>query len=228
MEIIDNYLSGATFCKHSKPQKLIVMLHGYGDNAENFINLASLIDNNSWKAKYLALNGPEPVPNYPTGNQWFNLYPNGIYITDAGIEEIQIIRKSILFSIEKIESTIIHNLKNLKLEIKDCILLGFSQGAMMVFELGKFLPKSFGGLAMLSGRIIEKQPIVNNFLIKTPIFISHGSMDEVLPIDNFYKSIKYFKKNNCNFESHELREDTHTISTKAINLLQIFIKKTMM
>ena len=37
-------LEGPTFSTHKKPKKLIIMLHGYGDNAENFI-LNTLLNN---------------------------------------------------------------------------------------------------------------------------------------------------------------------------------------
>ena len=36
-------LEGPTFSTQKKPKKLINMLHGYGDNAENFINLDILV-----------------------------------------------------------------------------------------------------------------------------------------------------------------------------------------
>ena len=73
-------LNGPSISKHDKPEKIIFMLHGYGDNAANFLHLANPIDQDEWKALYVALN----APNYITGNlmgyQWFDLYPNGIYI----------------------------------------------------------------------------------------------------------------------------------------------------
>ena len=85
-------LSGQSFLPHKKPKKLIFMLHGYGDSAENFINIANLLDNESFKANYFALNAPSTTPNYPSGKQWFDLNPNGIYIADAGLEEFKIIK----------------------------------------------------------------------------------------------------------------------------------------
>ena len=34
-------LKGTSFFPNSNPKKLIFLLHGYGDNAENFIHVAS-------------------------------------------------------------------------------------------------------------------------------------------------------------------------------------------
>ena len=82
-------LSGPSFCPNSNPKKLIFMLHGYGDNAENFIHVASVLHKPEWQANYIALNAPSIIPNYPSGRQWFDLYPNGIYISDVGPDEIK-------------------------------------------------------------------------------------------------------------------------------------------
>ena len=37
-------LKGPSITKHQNPKKLMIMLHGYGDNANNFIQIANLID----------------------------------------------------------------------------------------------------------------------------------------------------------------------------------------
>mgnify|MGYP001254303950 CR=1 FL=1 len=213
-----------TYSKHSQPSKLIVMLHGYGDNAENFINIASYLDLKEWGAQYIALNAPTSIPNYPIGKQWFDIYPNGKYISEASSAEILVIRKEISVAIQKIEMSINYNLKKFKLSHNKCVLLGFSQGGMMAFEFGNYFQNTLGAIAIFSGRIMVKKDINNTYLKQSPIFISHGNKDDILNIDNFYKSIAFLKKNDFNFESHEIKEDTHTISAKSIELFQKFIK----
>ena len=79
----------------------------------------------------------------------------------------------------------------------------------------------------MSGRIIKKNEQPNIHLQDTPIFISHGSQDDVLPVSNFNESIEYLKNNNYKFESHLMEGDTHTISPNTINLFQKFIKKNI-
>ena len=224
---MSDILEGSKFSNHEKPKKIIILLHGYGDNANNFINIAKALDLNEWGAYYIALNAPNHVPNYPIGYEWFNLYPNGIYINDAGAKEKEIVKEQVKTSILKIEKTIKFYTNKLNLLLGDCIVIGFSQGGMMTFELGNHLTDQLRALAILSGRILTKDPITNLKLLNTPIFISHGDQDEVLPIDNFKQSIKYLKSHKCNFESHSLEGDTHIISPKTINLLQKFIKKNL-
>ena len=117
--------------------------------------------------------------------------------------------------------------KSLNLSFTDCILMGFSQGGMMTFEVGNFLNKLLAGMVILSGRIMTNYPIKNKILKQTPIFISHGEKDEVIPIKSFHNSTDYLSVNKCNFESHVLPLDGHNISPEAIILLQNFIKKIL-
>ena len=220
-------LNGPSFSKHENPKKLIFMLHGYGDNAANFMHLAQPIDKEEWQAAYVALNAPGEIQDNFMGYQWFDLYPNGVYIAEAGLKEFEQIRKEVNGSVRKIINTIDQYCSSLKITYEDCILMGFSQGGMMTFEVGNFLQKKLAGLGILSGRIMSHEPIDNKALLKTPIFISHGEQDEVIPINNYHQATEFLQKNKCNFESHVLIQDEHNISPNAITLLQKFINKIL-
>ena len=224
---MDNLLKGPSFSKHESPLKLMVMLHGYGDNAANFMHLAQPIDQDEWGMHYISLNAPSIMKGNIMGYQWFDLYPGGVYIADAGPKEYKLINEEIELSILKLKNTINFYLDQLKLTLKDCFVMGFSQGGIITFELARNLDSQLGGIGILSGRIIKKDELPNIVLKKTPIFISHGSQDDVLPIFNFEESINYLKSNKYTFESHIIEGDTHTISPNTINLFQKFIKKNI-
>ncbi len=220
-------LNGPSFSKHKNPKKIIFMLHGYGDNAANFMHLAQPIDQEEWEAAYVALNAPGVIQGNFTGYQWFDLYPNGVYISDAGPKEFEQIKKEVNESIRKIINTIDKHCESLQITYEDCVLMGFSQGGIITFEVGNFLQKKLAGLGILSGRIMSYHPIKNKTLLKTPIFISHGGKDEVIPIKNYHHATDLLKKNKCNFDSHILEKDGHNISPEAITLFQKFIKKIL-
>ena len=57
-------LTGPSYSLHSKAKKLIVMLHGYGDIAENFIYIANQLDQEEWGAQYISLNARSKVVWY--------------------------------------------------------------------------------------------------------------------------------------------------------------------
>ena len=224
---MDNILSGPAISKHDNPSKVMIMLHGYGDNAANFVHLAEPLDLDEWGMHYVALNAPSIMPGNPMGYQWFDLYINGIYISDAGPKEYSVVNNIIKNNVSKINNTISLILENLKLEMKDCFVMGFSQGGIMAFELGRSIKSQLAGVGIISSRIIKKDDTPNSIFQKTPIFISHGAQDDVLPISNFNQSINILKKDNYNFESHLIEKDTHTMSPDTIKLFQDFIKKNI-
>ena len=59
-------LTGPSFLPHDKPKKLIFMLHGYGDTADNFIHIAEVLHQPVWQANYFCF---ECTPSY---SQLFN------------------------------------------------------------------------------------------------------------------------------------------------------------
>ena len=220
-------LTGPSFLPEKKPKKLLFFLHGYGDSAENFIHIANSLFQEEWKANYFALNGPAVVPNYPRGRQWFDLYPNGIYIADSGPKEVEIIQLEILKSLSLLENTIKKITNFYRLSYSDCFLIGFSQGGMLTFEFGNYFKSCLGGIGILSGQILEEKKEINPHFLQTPIFISHGDIDNVLDVSVFYKSCSFLKKNKFLFDDNLIKGDMHNISTKVINLLQKFIKKNL-
>jgi len=224
---MDNLLTGPSISRHDKPSKLMVMLHGYGDNAANFMHLAEPLDQEEWGMHYISLNAPTTIMGNPMGYQWFDLYPGGVYIAQAGPKEYEVVNKEIEQAVRSLQKTINYSLEQLELKMQDCFIMGFSQGGIISFELARRLQDKFAGIGILSGRIIQKKEEPNKILQETPIFISHGGQDDVLPIANFDKSIEYLKSNNYTCDAHTIEEDSHTISPKTIDLFQKFIKKNI-
>jgi len=223
----DKLLNTEQFLIHKNPKKIIFMLHGYGDNAKNFVQIAKLLNQKNWLINYISINAPVSLKEYPSGYQWFDIYPNGKYIQDATYQDLKIVESDIKSSLLSLKYTIYYYLNNYKLQLIDSFVIGFSQGGMIAFELGNYLKNRLGAIGIISSKIISKNKIINNNLKNTPIFISHGDKDNVLSINDFYKSLDFLKNNNCFFESYKILNDDHTISENTIKLLQKFIKKNL-
>ena len=167
------------------------------------------------------------MPGNPMGYQWFDLYLNGVYISDVGPKEFENVRNLINENVKKISNTISLLTNDLNIRMSDCFVMGFSQGGIMAFELGQSLNKKLAGIAIISSRIISREFVPKNSFLETPIFISHGGQDNVLPVSNFNQSVEILKKYNFKFVSHLLSNDEHTMSQETITLFQNFIKKNI-
>ena len=220
-------LNGPCFESSEKPEKLVFLLHGYGDNAENFIPLATHLHNPELNINFYAPNAPSFIPQYPIGRQWFDLYPNGINYNEASPAEKEILKQDCLSSLNLIKDYINNLCIKYKLTHKDCFIIGFSQGAMMAFEFGKYVNNTFAGCVLLSGRILPSEDHEKKYFIETPILIVHGDQDTVLEPKYFEEACKILKNHGFLFDSYLMKNEGHTVSAETLKLTKNFIKKHM-
>jgi phospholipase/carboxylesterase len=220
-----NKLDGPSYLFHKKPRKLIFLLHGYGDYADNFIPLAEYLNDKFIEGNFFAPNAPFILSQYPLGRQWFNPYPNGIHYNEAGIKEQKIMKQECETSINYLQEYIENLCSVNSLSYQDCFLIGFSQGAMIAYELGNYINKKFAGCVMLSGRILLPKNPANIIFVKTPLLIVHGDNDDIVPSKYYTEACEIAKINKFTFENHLLNNEGHTISSKTLQLVQKFIKK---
>ena len=220
-------LKGPSFKTSNNPEKLVFLLHGYGDNGENFIPLAKYLYTSKININFFAPNAPSSVPQYPLGRQWFDLYPNGINFNEAGSEEKEILRQDCFSSLDLINDYIKNLCLKYQLTFKDCFIIGFSQGAMMTFEFGKYVDNIFAGCVLLSGRILSFENNEKENFIKTPMMIIHGDQDTVLEPKYFVEACNILQNQGFLFESHLMKGEGHTISSDTLELTQNFIKKNV-
>ena len=209
------------------PSKICILLHGYGDNAENFVSITRDLLIPELKINFYVPNAPSFVPQYPTGRQWFDLYPNGINFNDAGPKEKEMMKKDCESSLELIKNFTENLCQKFKLTLQDCFIIGFSQGAMMAFEFGKYVDKNFLGCALISGRILPADNHEKKEFSKTPIIIIHGDQDAVLEPKYFDEACLILKNQGYIYEDHLLENEAHTISHNATQLIKNFIKKNL-
>ena len=222
-----NKLNGSSCLFNKKPKKLIFLLHGYGDHADNFIHLAEQLNDKIIEGNFFAPNAPFEVPQYPSGRQWFNPYPNGIHFNEVGPEEKKVMKQECESSIHLLQKYIDSLCLINKLSYKDCFIVGFSQGAMIAYELGNHINKTLAGCIMLSGRILSSNKLADQIFVKTPLLIVHGDKDEIVPSKYYTEACEIAKLNKFSFEGYLIGEEGHTISLKTLELVQKFIKKYM-
>ena len=177
----------------------IILIHGWGADADDLLSIGKeIIEKSNFDFEVLSLKAPGLHSNN-IGRQWYGLYP-----PDWDEAEKQV--NNLLLSIKK--------LGNYKIPLKKTILLGFSQGGAMAIDAGSQL--DLGLIVSCSGyphpnwKPKEKCP---------PILISHGLMDEVVPISaskNIFKKIKSVSQNFCEFYEFD---GFHQIDPNLINYI---------
>ena len=111
-----------------KTNKVVIFFHGYGADGNDLISLSDSFVNTLPDAVYYSPNAPEKCEMGGLGYQWFPIKQNNDGSLDLNAE------KEIMNSIGLINDYIdeIENVSGVNTE--DFILVGFSQGTMMILE----------------------------------------------------------------------------------------------
>ncbi len=165
--IIINPISG------KKPKNAIILLHGYGGDGKS-ISLLTL----NWArflpdTIFLCPNGPEKCSINNLGYEWF----------DLSNENEKIIFEKSLIAEDKVTQYIVEIKNNYELENSKICLSGFSQGCMISINTGLTLKEELNCIVGFSGKIINKENLLNRINTKPKLFLLHGDMDPIVSPD---------------------------------------------
>ncbi len=111
------------------------------------------------------------------------------------------------------------------------ILAGFSQGGAIVLQAGLRQTHSLAGIMALSTYLplpeklaVEKTTINQN----VPIFLAHGAIDQVIPVDLAYATRGQLEKSGYKPEWHEYEHMPHSVSLDEINHLSAWLQRILL
>lgn len=164
----------------------LVMLHGYGSNANDWLQFEHKFQVPS-NGRMIFPQGPLRGPNGARGWWWLNIeghVPDGERFPDFSTANPGGI---------KVASRLVRNLLT---DVNGPIVLGgFSQGAMLSAEIAFQTDQELAALVLLGGTTVNEASWVERFPGRRmmPIFIAHGRNDGVLPfavMERFQERIK--------------------------------------
>ena len=202
----------------NKPRQAIILCHGYGGDGKDISVLAINWQRFLPDAIFLCPNAPEVCSINPQGYQWFDLSSEN--------EEI-ILEKSL--KAEKTLSTFIDQIfDNLHLEPINIALVGFSQGCMMILQVGLKKIQQINCLIGYSGKVINQKHLSNNINSKPKIFLMHGENDEIVSPTHLLEAREYLKKYKINVKTKLFKNCEHRIPVEGTSLGLDFLKKNLL
>ncbi|MBQ4819082.1 alpha/beta fold hydrolase [Aquimarina sp. MMG016] len=152
----------------------LFMFHGYGSDENDLFSFASEL-----QEELFIISVRAPYPMQPYGNAWYAIYfdaPQGKFSDD----------KQAIESRDKIANFIDEAVQAYDLDADNVTLLGFSQGTILSYSVALSYPEKVKNVIALSGYINEdilKEGYNNNNFDTLNIYCSHGSVDQVIPIE---------------------------------------------
>lgn len=105
-------------------------------------------------------------------------------------------------------------------------LMGFSQGAVMVYLLALLKPDRIRKMAALSGFIPRGQAIKpsGKSLAGKPVFVAHGRQDELIPVSMAQRSVAQLKEWGARVTYCE-SDAGHKVSKECLQSLEKFFEE---
>ena len=168
---------------------VIIMLHGYGSDENDLFSFAGELPDN-----YAIISLKAPMTLQPYGNAWYTIYFDSSNGKFGDNDEAIVSRDLILKCIDEI-------IEKYNIDERNITLLGFSQGTILGFSVALSYPEKIKNVIGLSGYINEdiliKEYLKNDFS-RLNVYTSHGSTDQVIPVEWGRKTKPFLKKLNIN------------------------------
>lgn len=163
---------------------LLLLLHGYGSDENDLFSFASELPKH-----YFIISARAPIPMQPQGNAWYaiSIDPTGIKVSD---------NKGARVSRDIIAQFIGEAVTAYDLDPFNVTLLGFSQGTILSYGVALSYPEKVKNVIGLSGYINEEIIDLksNAAYAHLNIYNSHGSVDQVIPVDAARQTPPYLEK----------------------------------
>ena len=164
---------------------LLILLHGYGSNEQDLFSFAEELPDN-----LLIVSARAPLSMNFGAYAWYSINfddKNGKF---SDLKEAKESIDTIALFIDEIKEKYTTNPAK-------TFLLGFSQGAILSYSLSFFYPNKIQHIIALSGYInTELLPAEISRTIVTDYYCSHGSVDQVLPVEWARNSKPFLDKLN--------------------------------
>lgn len=153
---------------------LLLLLHGYGSNEEDLFSFASELQED-----YFIISARAPYNLMYGSYAWYAINFDADENKFSDLEQARTSRDLIANFIDEL-------IANYPIDKDNVTLIGFSQGSILSYAVALSYPAKVQRVVAMSGylnvEIIDHNYLRNNFT-NLKIFASHGTSDQVIPVD---------------------------------------------
>lgn len=173
-------------------EQLMIVMHGLGDSLAGFLWMPPMLG--LGRMNFLLLNAPEP---YFMGYAWYELENPG-----PGVLRSRALLRDLFVELERQGWNSAHTM-----------LFGFSQGCLMAVDFGLRYDQPLAGIVGVSGHVYGLEHLeaeLHPQAREQAWLVTHGSHDELLPIDYTREQVEALQAAGVPIEWHEFSKG-HTI-----------------
>ena len=198
----------------ASPRQLVVLLHGYGADGRDLIGLAQQLKTILPDAAFVAPNAPEPCAQSPAGKQWFPLFSRDPDERWKGVNKAG----------PGLDAFLDADLAKFGLDDTKLALVGFSQGTMMALHVGLRRRRPPAAIVGLSGLLVSPEQLPASAAVAPPpVLLTHGSEDNVIPVDALFMSTEGLAEAGIPCQWHMSAGVAHGIDEGALTHAALFL-----
>lgn len=185
------------------PGQLILLFHGVGSTPQSMAALGQRLGAEAPRAVVLGVPGPDASDMGP-GYQWFSVRG----ITESNRAE------RIAATMPRFVETIRALQKSTGVIAAQCVLVGFSQGAIMALESTKVDNQLAGRIVAIAGRFAQDP---DHGLGSTTVHFIHGKSDPVIDYGHSVTAAERLGRLGADVTVDVIEALGHGINTEAVN-----------
>lgn len=174
----------------SENTALIFLFHGYGSHEEDLFSFATELP-----PEAIVVSARAPLSLGFGGYAWYSINFDG---TDGKFSDIPEAKKAL-----ELISAFISEIQELySVKPSKTFLVGFSQGTILSYATAFNFPEKVQKIVALSGHVNEEllpSDLESKDLSKLDFFISHGSVDQVIPVSWAQRAPKFMESLNVKY-----------------------------
>jgi phospholipase/carboxylesterase len=221
---MSDVLQNIEVCTSDNPQISVIVLHGLGADGNDFVPVVNELDLTGLPGIRFIFPHANTMPVSINGGYVMRAWYDIVH-TDLGRQEDE---KGLRASQLQVEALIARE-KARGIPAHRIVLAGFSQGCAMTLQTGLRHPEKLAGLLCLSGYVPLADKIAaerTDVSKETPIFLVHGRMDPVIPVQRAIASRDLLVQLGYNVEWHEYPMQ-HSLCQEEIIHMGAWLKKVL-
>ncbi len=153
---------------------LLLLLHGYGSNEEDLFSFASEIPDH-----YFVVSARAPYDMQYGSYAWYAINFDADENKFSDLEQAKTSRDLVANFIDELTA-------NYAIDENNVTLVGFSQGTILSYAIALSYPEKVKRIVAMSGYLNQEMLVpdyLKNNLSNLKFFISHGTVDQVVPVE---------------------------------------------
>jgi phospholipase/carboxylesterase len=206
-------------CQTNKPNASVIWLHGLGADGHDFEPVVNIL--NLPNIRFILPHAPYQKISMNNGYEmraWYDLFGmQSKHPQDAaGIEKTQ----------SYIESLIAQE-NSRGIANNRIVIAGFSQGGAIALHVASRQEQALAGVLALSTYLPLQDKLAGQKTspsLNTPIFMAHGTFDEVITLERCQQSFNVLQENGYQLEWHEYAM-AHSVHPQEISDIRAFLNR---